>query len=172
MIGQIQPTPDLFGLPLPSDDRGFVTVIAIHIILSLGAVVFGLLAMLKDKNSPAHSRFGKLYYWSITSAFVTVIGLAVMRWPHNNHLLLIGATTTILVYAGRRLAQNKRPKWTRLHTIFMGGSYVLLLTGFYVDNGQNLPFWNQFPQWFFWIFPAAIGIPMILYVVRKHPLNR
>lgn len=144
MLSQVQPASDLFGLPLPSDDRGFVIVIIVHILLSFAAVLFGLVTMLKDKNSPAHSRFGKLYYWTIIAAFVTVIILTVIRWPHNNHLLLIGTTTTVLVFAGRKTAQNKRPKWARLHTICMGCSYILLITGFYVDNGEHLPFWRQF----------------------------
>lgn len=172
MLSQIQPESDLFGLPLPSNDRAFVTIVIIHIVLSFGAVIFGLFAMLKDKNSSAHSRFGKLYYWSIMSAFVTVIILVVIRWPHNNHLFFIGTLTAILVFTGRRIAQIKKTKWARLHTICMGCSYILLLTGFYVDNGEHLPFWNQFPQWFFYIFPASVGVPIILMVLRKHPLTR
>lgn len=172
MLSQIQQNSELFGLPLASDNRGFVTLIIIHILLSLGAVLSGLIAMLKDKNSRAHSIFGKLYYWSIISAFVTVIALVVIRWPHNNHLFLIGTVTTVLVFAGRRLARNKKAKWARLHTICMGCSYILLLTGFYVDNGEHLPFWKQFPQWFFYIFPALIGVPIIALVLKRHPLTR
>lgn len=172
MLCQIQPSTDLFGLPLPSNDPGFVTVLIIHILLSFGAVLFGLVAMLKDKHSLAHSRFGKLYYWAIISAFVTVIILAVIRWPHNSHLLVIGTLTAVLVFAGRRLAQKKRPKWPRLHTICMGCSYILLLTGFYVDNGEHLPFWNHFPKCFFYIFPTLVGVPIIAVVLRRHPLTR
>lgn len=172
MLSQIQPESDLLGLPLPSNDQGFVIVVIIHILLSFGAVLFGLVAMLKDKNSPAHSRFGKLYYWSIMSAFVTVIILVIIRWPHNNHLFFIGTFTAVLVSAGRKLAQIKKPKWARLHTICMGCSYILLLTGFYVDNGEHLPFWKQFSQWFFYVFPALIGVPIILLVLRKHPLTK
>lgn len=54
----------------------------------------------------------------------------------------------------------------------MGASYILLMTGFYVDNGKNLPFWKLFPQWFFWVFPAVAGIPIIVFVLRNHPLNK
>jgi len=172
MLSQIQPEADLFGLPLPRDDREFVIAVVIHIVLSLSAIVFGLIAMLSDKNSGRHSKFGQLYYWFILFAFVTVITLVIMRWPHNNHLFVIGVLTVFLVLIGRRLAQNKKANWARHHAIFMGGSYILLLTGFYVDNGAHLPFWRQFPQWFFYIFPALIGVPIIVIVLRKHPLTR
>lgn len=172
MFGEIQPQLDLFGIPWPSNDRNFPIVIVIHILLSLTAVICGLGAILKNKTSKGHYAFGKIYYWSILAAFVTVITMAIMRWPYNNHLFLIGLLTVILVFVGRRIARIKRPRWSRLHTVCMGGSYILLITGFYVDNGKNLPFWKLFPQWFFWIFPAVVGIPIILYVLKKHPLNR
>jgi hypothetical protein len=95
MFSQIQPKNDLFGLPLPSDDPAFIAVILIHILLSFCAVLAGLAGMFMNKNSRRHATFGKLYYWFILLAFVTVIILAILRWPHNNHLLLIGAMTTL-----------------------------------------------------------------------------
>lgn len=163
---------DLFGIPVPSSDRTFLVFVVIHILISLICVVSGLLAMLINKTSSRHPRLGRIYFWSMLSAFVTVAILSIIRWPHNIHLLSIGILATIFTYAGRWLAQHKRINWTRLHTICMGASYILLLTGFYVDNGKNLPFWRLFPQWFFWVFPALIGIPIILYTLSKHPLNR
>lgn len=172
MIGQVQSGTELFGIPLPSNDRTFVLFVLIHILISLIAVISGVVAMLKDKKLKGHSTFGRVYYWSICLAFVTVILLSIMRWPFNNHLLAIGIATACLVYIGRRAANFKQKNWPRLHTICMGGSYILLMTGFYVDNGRHLPFWNQFPQWFFWIFPAMIGIPIIIFVLRSHPLNK
>jgi ABC-type sugar transport system permease subunit len=172
MIAALQQGTELFGLPVPSNDRSFLMIIVIHIFLSLIAVISGIMAMLKDKNSKGHTWYGRIYFWSICSAFLTVVILAIMRWPHNNHLLVLGTVTAMLVYAGRKFARTKSGQWARLHTICMGGSYILLLTGFYVDNGKNLPLWNQFPQWFFWVFPAIVGIPVVLYVMKRHPLTR
>jgi len=54
----------------------------------------------------------------------------------------------------------------------MGLSYVLLLTAFYVDNGRNLPLWRELPQWAFWVMPSAIGGPIIMYTLLRHPLAR
>ena len=52
----------------------------------------------------------------------------------------------------------------------MGLSYVLLLTAFYLDNGRNLPLWRELPQWAFWVLPSAIGGPIIVYALLRHPL--
>jgi len=149
-----------------------LSFVIIHILIALVCVISGLLAMLTEKTSGRHPLFGKIYFWSMLSAFVTVTILSIMRWPFNTHLLLIGIFATAFTYVGRRMTKVKMQNWPRLHTICMGASYILLLTGFYLDNGKNLPFWRMFPQWFFLVFPAAIGTPIIMYVLKKHPLNR
>ena len=128
--------------------------------------------MFAEKGGKNHSAFGKVYFWSMLSAFITVLILSFMRWPHNIDLLSIGVFAVASTYAGYRLTKTRKKNWTRLHTILMGSSYIFLLTGFYVDNGKNLPLWRLFPQWFFWIFPAVVGIPIILKVLKSHPLNR
>jgi uncharacterized membrane protein len=163
---------DLFGIPIPSTDKVFLTFVVIHILIALVSIISGLIAILSLKGSTRHRKSGQLYVWSMTSAFVTIVILSMMRWPHNNHLLLIGFFAFGFTFAGYRLSKVQRKNWTRLHTICMGSSYIFLLTGFYVDNGKNLPFWKLFPQWFLWGFPATLGIPIILYVLNRHPLNK
>lgn len=162
----------VFGLPVPEDGKVFLTLIVLHIVLGLTCVVSGIVAMFSQKGQKAHTRAGKVYFAGMTALFVTVILTSIMRWPYDTHLLVVGSTAYMFAFMGRRLAHNPRPGWTRLHTLCMGFSYVLLITAFYVDNGKNLPFWNQFPQLFFWIFPSAIGVPIILYVFLRHPMNR
>ena len=54
----------------------------------------------------------------------------------------------------------------------MGLSYILMVTAFYVDNGKNLPLWRELPQIAFWLLPAAIGIPLIVRALVRHPLAR
>jgi hypothetical protein len=51
----------------------------------------------------------------------------------------------------------------------MGASYIFLLTAFYVDNGPNLPLWRRLPDIAFWILPSAIGLPLILRALYRHP---
>ena len=162
----------VFGVPVPSDDKVFISIVVIHILLGIICVIVGAVAMLSNKGRGRHSLAGKVYYWVLLLIFVTVIPLSIMRWPHNNHLLILGALSFFSAYYGQRLARQQQPGWPRLHTICMGASYILLLTAFYVDNGKNLPFWRQFSLLFFWIFPAFIGVPIILYTLFRHPFNR
>jgi hypothetical protein len=163
---------DLFGISVPSTDKVFLTFVVIHILISLIAVVSGLLAMFADKTKKAHPNRGRIYFWSMAFAYATIVILSVMRWPHNIHLLVIGSFAFILMYIGQRLTKSKQKHWTRLHTVCMGMSYVFLLTGFYVDNGKNLPFWNLLPQWAFYILPSLVGVPVIVKVYFTHPLNK
>lgn len=163
---------DIFGIQVPSTDPTFLSFVVVHILISLVAVVSGLVAMLSDKGKRRHSTYGKLYFWSILFSFCTVIILSVMRWPHNIHLLSIGILAIGSTMVGYRLAKSRMLNWTRYHTICMGTSYILLMTGFYVDNGKNLPFWRLFPQWVFWVFPAVVGVPIIIYALRTNRLNR
>jgi hypothetical protein len=163
---------DLFGIPVPSTDRVFLAIVIVHIAISLVAVGSGLLAMFAKKTSRRHKQNGSIYFWSIVFSFVTIVALSVMRWPHNIHLLTIGVLTFCITFTGRKLAKVKARGWTRYHTVCMGLSYVLLLTGFYVDNGKNLPFWQLFPGWSFYVLPSLVGIPIILRVLKVHPLNK
>lgn len=167
----MEETTDIFGIPVPSTDRTFLAFVAVHILISLIAVLAGLFAMLSDKRKTRHRYFGKAYFWAMVSSFCTVVILSIMRWPHNIHLLSIGVLAITATLIGYRFAINRTLNWTRYHTICMGTSYILLMTGFYVDNGKNLPFWKLFPQLFFWVFPAVVGIPIIIWALLKHPLN-
>jgi hypothetical protein len=60
--------------------------------------------------------------------------------------------------------------WLRVHITGMGLSYILLLTAFYVDNGKSLPLWKELPTIAYWLLPAAVGLPLIIRAVLRHPL--
>ena len=53
----------------------------------------------------------------------------------------------------------------------MGGSYIALLTGFYVDNGPFLPLWDRLPHLTYWLLPSLIGVPLIWVALRRFQQN-
>jgi hypothetical protein len=114
-----------------------------------------------------HTRAGLVYWWGLFWVFASSVVMSAMRWPHDIHLLVVGT----LAFAGGTtgfVARLKRwPNWRSLHIVSMGASYVLLLTGFYVDNGPHLPGWRHLPAFMFWILPAAIGTPIIVRALRR-----
>jgi hypothetical protein len=45
----------------------------------------------------------------------------------------------------------------------MGGSYTVMLTAFYVDNGKNLPLWDRLPTAAHWVLHAVVATPRPLH---------
>jgi hypothetical protein len=160
------------GIPIPSDSPAFLAVLAVHILAGVGSVTTGLIAMLSPKGPGRHSRFGTLYYRCLAVVFASMAILSAMRWLDDYHLFILGTLSFGAASVARRAVRRQTGRWVRLHVTGMGLSYVLLLTAFYVDNGKNLPVWRDLPTLSYWLLPAAVGIPIILRALWRHPLAR
>ena len=163
---------DLFGIPLPSDAPLFLGFVSVHILAGAGCVVAGAVAMLSTKGRGRHSKFGTAYYWSLSVVFATSTGLSTMRWAEDWHLFALGLLSFGLATAGRAALRQHWRYWLRLHISGMGLSYIVLLTAFYVDNGPNLPIWRSLPGISYWIAPAAVGLPILVWALLRHRLVR
>jgi hypothetical protein len=159
-----------FGIPLPSGDPVFLAIVGIHLLFGVAAVTSGGVAMLSRKGRGRHSNYGAIYFWSLCGAFVTLSALSFLRWSQNYPLFIIGAIAFASAYFGRAAARRRWRQWPRIHLTGMGISYIALLTGFYVDNGKNLPLWRALPPIAYWLLPGAIGVPLILYALYRHPV--
>ncbi len=148
----------------------FHVFLALHIVVGLACVIAGIVAMLSKKQPGRHPRFGTIYYWSLAVVFVTATGLAVLRWSQDYHLFIIGAFSFGAATLGRTAIRKRRR--VRLHIAGMGFSYILMLVAFYVDNGKNLPLWKDLPPVFYWLIPTIVGLPILVYVLLRHPLAR
>lgn len=160
----------VLDIPIPSTDPIFLTIVGVHVLFGLAAVIVGVVAMLSKKGRGRHSNWGTLYFWFLFGVFVTTSMLSFMRWAENYHLFILGTLSSASAYLGRLAAQRRWEQWARFHLSGMGASYIFMLTAFYVDNGKNLPFWRELPQIAFWLLPSAIGVPVILYSYFRHPL--
>jgi uncharacterized membrane protein len=160
----------LLGIPIPSTDPVFLTIVGVHIVFGLASVTAGAFAMLSNKGRGRHSNFGKIYFWCLFGVFVTMSALSFMRWAENYHLFILGMLSFALAIFGRAAARWRWRQWPRLHLSGMGGSYIVTLTAFYVDNGKNLPLWKELPEVAFWLLPGVIGVPLILNALFRHPL--
>lgn len=160
------------GLEIPSRDPLFLATVGVHVLLGLTCTITGVIAMLSAKRPGRHPRFGSIYYWCLLGVFVTMSALAAVRWSKDYHLFILGALAFAAAYLGRRARRKQWCNWVKLHITGMGTSYVLLLTAFYVDNGKNLPLWRDLPPIAFWLLPAAIGVPLIVRALWRHPLAR
>jgi uncharacterized membrane protein len=160
------------GIPLPSDTRLFLTLIAVHIAAGLTAVVAGFVAMLSVKRPGRHPLAGTVYYWALAVVSVTMSILAISRWSEDYHLFILGLLSFVAATIGRAARRKVWPSWPRIHMTGMGTSYILMLTAFYVDNGPNLPLWRELPPLAFWILPTLLGVPILANALFRHPLVR
>ncbi len=158
----------ILGIVIPSTDRLFLGVVALHVLAGLAGVIFGLAAILVTKRRGRHSAMGIFYFWSLCGVCLTATTLASIRWAENYVLFLLGALAFSLVALGKLAVI--RVWGLRFHAAIMGASYIVLVTAFYVDNGRNLPIWRDLPAIAYWMVPALVGVPMILRALARHPL--
>jgi hypothetical protein len=162
----------VFGVPVPSVDPVFLAVVRFHIVVGAACVAAGVIAMLSHKGRGRHSTFGTFYYWCLSVVVASATALSVARWAENYHLFFLGAISLTAATVARIALRRRWRNRIELHITGMGLSYLLMLTAFYVDNGKHLPLWKELPQIVFWLLPAGLGIPLILYAPLKHPLAR
>jgi hypothetical protein len=156
------------GIPIPFDTPVLLAVLGVHVLAGGGCVVTGLAAMLLPKGQGPHSVAGLLYYRLLLVVYASMAVLAVVRWAEDYHLFILGALALTAAVLGRRAVRRGR---VRFHLVGMGMSYILLLTAFYVDNGAHLPVWRALPALAYWLLPAAVGLPIIVRALHRHPLS-
>jgi hypothetical protein len=138
--------------------------LAVHVPAGVVAVISGASAMLSAKGGSAHRRSGRIYLGALAVGFSSGAGLVVTRWPRFPHLLALGLVAAALASIG--YATRRRPT-PFVHLVAMGGSYIAMLTAFYVDNGPKLPLWNLLPPIAFWFLPSVLGVPIIVRAVLR-----
>ena len=153
------------GIPVPA---AFGLFLYPHIAAGLVCVVSGAVAFFSRKRRGNHTRWGEVYYWSLAVVFVTVVGMAAMRWEHDAYLFVLGSLSFALGSVGYAARKVRWRGWTTFHIAGMSLSYVVLMTAFYVDNGPNLPVWEHLPRAAFWLGPSIIGLPLLARALRGH----
>jgi hypothetical protein len=87
--------------------------------------------------------------------------MAALRWAQSGYLFFLGSAAFGAASIGYLARKRRWHGWLSMHIIGMSLSYIILLTGFYIDNGPKLPLWDRLPTLAFWIGPAAIGLPLV-----------
>jgi hypothetical protein len=161
------PTVEIPGLAIPDAGFVFFAALAAHVLAGMTCVVAGAVAATARKRRGRHPRAGRVYLWGLGVVFATATVMAVVRWREDAHLFVIATVAFGLGLYGWRARRRHGPGWPPRHAIGMGGSYIALFTGFYVDNGPRLPLWDRLPHWSYWVLPAAIGVPLTWSAVRR-----
>lgn len=160
------------GIVIPSASPLFLSGVAVHVVAGIVCVVAGAVAMLSRKARGRHSTFGSAYFWGLCVVCVTAGVLAAMRWAEDAVLFGLAVVSFGAAFAGRAAIRGGWRGAVRRHIAGMGFSYIVLLTAFYVDNGKTLPLWRDLPPLAYWLVPAAIGLPIMVHALYRHPLAR
>jgi len=163
---------EIAGIVIPSNAPVFVALVAVHVAAGIVSIVAALTAALRRKGHGAHSRAGLLYYRALIVVCVTMTVLAILRWPEDNVLLILGWLSFIAAFVARRFIRGQSRWRVRAHISGMGSSFTLLLIAFYVDNGSQLPLWKNLPHTTYWLLPSVGGLGLIGRAYFRHPLAR
>lgn len=159
---------NFLGLTVPNAGPVFLVALATHVLAGSTCVVAGAIAATARKRRGRHPVAGRVYLCGLMVVFSTATVMAVIRWQEDRHLLAIAGVALGSAMWGWWSRRHPRPGWWRGHAWGMGGSYIALMTGFYVDNGPQLPLWERLPHWAFWVLPAAIGVPLVWRALRRY----
>jgi hypothetical protein len=163
---------DIGGIEVPDSRPVFLAALALHVLAGLVSVAAGARAAFARKRPGWHPRAGRVYLAGISGIFVTATVMAAMRWHEDRHLFVIGLIAFVLAATGLAARWRRWRRWLLWHGAAMGGSYITLLTGFYVDNGPQLPPIDRLPHVAYWVGPAIVGIPItVAALVRNGALR-
>lgn len=151
---------EVAGLQIPDAGGLFMTALVVHVLAGGVCVVAGALAAFAKKRPGRHPRTGTVYISGLLVLVVSAVVLALIRWPNDVELVWIACLAGIFGTIGWWTRRRQPHGWVRWHGIAMAGSYVSLLTGFYVDNGPQLPVWDRLPAVAYWVLPALVGVPL------------
>jgi len=161
-------TRQILGIAIPDAGPFFYTALAVHIFAAATCVIAGVLAATARKRPGRHPRAGTIYVVGLAVVFVTATVMAVLRWRQDWHLFLIATAAFGLGAAGWLVRRRRPQRWLAWHGATMGASYIALMTGFYVDNGPQLPLWNRLPHLTYWLLPAVVGAPLIWWALVRN----
>ena len=143
-------------------------LIAVHVASGVAAVVAGGATMRATKGAGAHPRRGHAYLWTLSAVLATGLAITLTDWAHLWHLTALGGTAVLCAALGFTARRSQFRRWLPVHILGMSGSYVAMLTAFYIDNGPRLPGWSLLPPLSFWILPGAVAAPVIITALRRN----
>jgi hypothetical protein len=146
----------------------FSVLLVFHVFAGMICVATGAIAALSPKRRGRHPALGLVYFWGLAVVFVTSTAMSALRWSEDAYLFVFGTLAYSCALLGLAARRQRWRGWISAHILGMAGSYIVLLTAFYVDNGPRLPLWKELPQVAFWIGPTLIGAPIVARALVHH----
>src|SRR5437588_569476 len=147
----------------------------IHITCGFFAFFIAPVVLAMVKGGKQHRRWGKVYFWMMAVVAATALVLGFYR--PIVFLALIAVFSFYMAFVGYRVLYRKQPRqgqggylrppqdqnfWWYDHMGGMIGSYIAAVSAFSVVNLRFLPPLVR------WLWPVAIGVPVILLWIRYY----
>lgn len=148
----------------------FFIPLVVHILAALTAGITGIVVFSLPKGHRGHQQWESGYVLAYSVVFFTVTILAIQKWQADAYLFLLVVIGYALALGGYSIGRLRLESWTENmpakpwivgHIVCMIGSYVVLWTGFFVDNGHKIPGLAHLPPLVFWVVPGLIGLAFL-----------
>jgi lysylphosphatidylglycerol synthetase-like protein (DUF2156 family) len=176
MTRDVRPAVERSATMIDGLSPSFFFPLVVHALAGLTTAVTGAATFIAPKGTGRHHRWGERYLWAYTVVFLTAIVLSVQHWPADAYLFalaILGYSVALGGYGARRfrralwLRRVLGEYWVIAHLVGMIGSYVILLTAFYVDNAHLFPGLNRLPTLTFWVAPSLIALPFLVRSIAR-----
>ena len=158
------------GIPIPSTSPVFLAVVGFHVLLGLICTLVGIVAMLSKKGARKALEFWNNLFLVFIPRFCVlyVIGCCPVagRLPSLFYWITFICFSVLGPKGDAQSAQFYPTRHRNGDTLYSAFDRLLR------RQRQELALLNRFPQIGFWIVPSAIGIPIIAFVLWRHPLIR
>lgn len=115
----------------------------LHVVSGCLALISGAFAIFSAKGQPLHRKAGRVYFWAMTTVFVTALIVAGFRF--NRFLFMIAFLSYYSVFAGvralklKKLHKNQSPAWFDWFAGLLNAGMNVLFLGFGMHILLNQP---------------------------------
>lgn len=102
---------------------------------------------------------------ALCTALLMILSLKVVLMVFGLFFLWLLSGDLRLYWLLRQGKNLDSRQWLRRHISMMSGAYIATTTAFLVVNLQNFQ-----PFWLPWLLPSILGLPWMLYFLRRSPL--
>ena len=156
------------GVGMLFKSPAFIPMLGIHILAGLVCIVTGIVTMASEKRAGLHPICGTIYHWSLAVLVISAGFLAVAHCTEDGVLLALGVISFGASCLGRTARRRHWQSWVGTHIIFMGTSFIAMLTAFCLEEGKSSPGLSGLPRSTYWFLPALVGTPLIMRALFRY----
>lgn len=138
-----------------------------HIALGAAGLILGPIAMSARKRDGVHTSTGEAYHWVMLGVCLSAGALAILDWGRIWWFFPIALGSYAFALLGYLAAKRRGKGWLRRHIAGQGGSYIALVTAFFVVNWDNWTGTRGVNSPLAWALPTVIGTPMLIWLQRE-----